>query len=79
MLLIELYLNIGERTPPELVATNCPVFIRASVPLPSKWVDLDMWDTARQEKHQSICVMFYHNADAVFVCYDRDAADALCH
>jgi small GTP-binding protein len=77
--LIESYLNLSERTPPEVAATACPVFIGTLVPIPGKWVDLDVCDTAGQEKYDSMTRFHYRNADAAFVCYDSDAARDVCH
>eukprot|EP01084_Bolivina_argentea_P112240 200200_1 len=32
-------------------------------------MDMKIWDTAGQEKFQSVCTMYYRRADAIIVCY----------
>ena len=45
-------------------------FLTKEVELEGKTVKLQVWDTAGQEKYQSVCAAFYRGADACVLVYD---------
>lgn len=58
--------------------TVAPAFCCSTVQLPSgAKVDLHIWDTAGQEKFQSIGSMFYRDSDVAFVCFDTDTVGTI--
>ena len=55
----------------ELTTTVAPASCNATVTLPNNVnVNMSIWDTAGQEKFQSISIMFYRDANVAFVCWD---------
>lgn len=51
--------------------TVAPAYCGSTVELKDKsTVDLQIWDTAGQEKFQSIGSMFYRESDIAFICFD---------
>lgn len=67
--LISVYVdNMFER---QAVSTVAPASCSSVVTLDDgKKVELQIWDTAGQEKFQSISQMFYRDSQIAFVCYD---------
>ena len=55
----------------DLTPTVAPSTCTATVTLPNNdQVTLSIWDTAGQEKFQSISLMFYRDSNVAFVCWD---------
>jgi GTPase SAR1 family protein len=48
----------------------------ASISIGSLKVELQIWDTARQERFQSISKMFYRESSVALVCYDQARFDS---
>ena len=46
---------------------------------PEQEVTLQIWDTAGQEKYQSISQMFYRDSDICFIVYDENSVDSVEH
>jgi small GTP-binding protein len=71
-------LFIDEVFDPNTPSTIAPAFCSKEVRLPDgNDVDLHVWDTAGQEKFQSIGGMFYRDADVAIVCFDAAAMGSI--
>lgn len=40
-------------------------------------ISLQVWDTAGQEKYQSLSTMFYREADIAFICFQKDGIESV--
>jgi small GTP-binding protein len=66
--LVEYFMH--EQLSTEVVSTVSPAFANATITLADQTqVDLQIWDTAGQEKYQSISQMFYREAHVALICY----------
>jgi GTPase SAR1 family protein len=63
--------DISPTVPPEFVATGVKLE-------GNRTVDLHIWNTAGQERFQSVSAMFYRNSDVAFVCFDT-SVDCTVH
>lgn len=59
------------------LSTVAPASCSATVKIGDKSVDLQIWDTAGQEKFLSISQMFYRDADIAFVCFTSESKDSI--
>ena len=59
------------------LSTVAPASCSATIQVEDSSVDLQIWDTAGQEKFQSISQMFYRNADIAFVCFTQETFDTI--
>jgi small GTP-binding protein len=66
--LVEYFMH--EQFSTEVVSSVSPAFANATITLADETqVDLQIWDTAGQEKYQSISQMFYREAHVALICY----------
>ncbi|KAH0792535.1 small GTP-binding protein [Histomonas meleagridis] len=57
----------------DMQTTVAPAFCEKSIQISDgSKVTLHIWDTAGQEKFQSICETYYRDADVAFVCFDYE-------
>jgi small GTP-binding protein len=69
---------IGEGFDCNAQPTIAPAFCSKEVRLPDgNAVELHIWDTAGQEKFQSIGGMFYRDADIAIVCFDASTMGSI--
>lgn len=57
--------------------TVAPAQNSATVNIGDKTIDIEIWDTAGQEKFYAISQMFYRDSDAAIVCFDKNALDTV--
>jgi small GTP-binding protein len=55
---------------PDALPTVAPAFSNATITVQSGVVDLQIWDTAGQEKYVSVSQIFYRDSHVAFVCYE---------
>jgi small GTP-binding protein len=69
---------IDEVFEPNAQPTIAPAFCSKEVRLPDgSVIDLHIWDTAGQEKFQSIGGIFYRDADIAIICFDSSTMNSI--
>jgi small GTP-binding protein len=59
------------------LATVAPSSCSTSIRVGNMQVELQIWDTAGQDRFQSISKMFYRESTVAFVCYDETRIDSI--